>query len=113
MDLAQLLTPRVRAAFAQFDTDGDGALAAREVRFALRTLGLADATAPALARARARARALALALTLTPTLTLTRHAAFLTARGINHGINLRRSPSLQYLYYLAQARLATEPPAYA
>lgn len=30
------------------------------------------------------------------------HAAFLTARGINHGINLRKSPSLQYLYYLAQ-----------
>lgn len=30
------------------------------------------------------------------------HAAFLTARGINHGINLRKSPSLQYLYYLTQ-----------
>ena len=47
-------------------------------------------------------------LTLTPTLPLplTRHAAFLTARGINHGINLRRTPSLQYLYYLAQVGLA-------
>lgn len=32
------------------------------------------------------------------------HATFLTARGINHGINLRKSPSLQYLYYLCQAR---------
>ena len=37
------------------------------------------------------------------------HAAFLTARGINHGINLRRSPSLQYLYYLAQVGLALSP----
>ena len=45
-------------------------------------------------------------LTLTLTLPLTRHAAFLTARGINHGINLRRTPSLQYLYYLAQVGLA-------
>ena len=31
-DLAQLLTPQVRAAFAQADPGGDGALAAREVR---------------------------------------------------------------------------------
>ena len=37
------------------------------------------------------------------------HAAFLTARGINHGINLRKSPSLQYLYYLAQARYRNRP----
>ena len=31
------------------------------------------------------------------------HAAFLTARGINHGINLRKSPSLQYLYYVTRS----------
>ena len=37
------------------------------------------------------------------------HAAFLTARGINHGINLRKSPSLQYLYYLTQMGLALSP----
>jgi len=37
------------------------------------------------------------------------HAAFLTARGINHGINLRKSPSLQYLYYLKQVGLALSP----
>lgn len=37
------------------------------------------------------------------------HAAFLTARGINHGINLRKSPSMQYLYYLAQIGLALSP----
>ena len=37
------------------------------------------------------------------------HATFLTARGINHGINLRKSPSLQYLYYLAQIGLALSP----
>ena len=30
------------------------------------------------------------------------HAAYLTARGISHGLNLRRTPSLQYLYYLSQ-----------
>ena len=41
----QLLTPQVRAAFAQFDSDGDGGLGAREVRVALRTLGLPEATA--------------------------------------------------------------------
>ena len=35
----------MRAAFAQLDAGGDGALAAREVRVALRTLGLPDATA--------------------------------------------------------------------
>ena len=39
------------------------------------------------------------------------HAAFLTARGINHGINLRRTPSLQYLYYLAQVRPSPSPVA--
>ena len=37
------------------------------------------------------------------------HAAFLTARGINHGINLRKSPSLQYLYYVTQMGLALSP----
>jgi len=37
------------------------------------------------------------------------HAAFLTARGIAHGINLRKSPSLQYLYYLTQIGLAVSP----
>jgi len=36
-------------------------------------------------------------------------ATFLTAEGINHGINLRKSPSLQYLYYLAQIGLAVSP----
>lgn len=41
------------------------------------------------------------------------HAAFLTARGINHGINLRKSPSLQYLYYLTQIGLALSPLRYA
>ena len=35
----------MRAAFAQFDTDSDGGLTAREVRTALRKLGLPDATA--------------------------------------------------------------------
>lgn len=30
-------------------------------------------------------------------------ATFLTAHNIAHGINLRKSPVLQYLYYLAQA----------
>jgi hypothetical protein len=36
-------------------------------------------------------------------------ATFLTAEGINHGINLRKSPSLQHLYYLAQVGLAVSP----
>jgi len=36
-------------------------------------------------------------------------ATFLTAESINHGINLRRNPSLQYLYYLAQIGLAMSP----
>jgi AMP deaminase len=34
---------------------------------------------------------------------------FLLANGINHGINLKKSPSLQYLYYLAQVGLAMSP----
>ena len=34
---------------------------------------------------------------------------FLTADAINHGINLRNDPSLQYLYYLAQIGLAVSP----
>lgn len=29
-------------------------------------------------------------------------AAFLLCNNISHGINLRKSPVLQYLYYLAQ-----------
>ena len=37
------------------------------------------------------------------------HAAFLTARGISHGVSLRRAPSLQYLYYLAQVGLSISP----
>ena len=36
-------------------------------------------------------------------------ATFLTAESINHGINLKRTPSLQYLYYLAQVGLAVSP----
>ena len=35
--------------------------------------------------------------------------AFLVANGINHGINLKKSPSLQYLYYLAQVGLSISP----
>ncbi|KAK4534250.1 hypothetical protein CDCA_CDCA01G0275 [Cyanidium caldarium] len=34
---------------------------------------------------------------------------FLLAHGINHGINLKRSPVLQYLYYLCQIGLAMSP----
>ena len=36
-------------------------------------------------------------------------ASFLTAESVNHGINLRRSTPLQYLYYLAQVPLAVSP----
>ncbi|KAJ0027625.1 hypothetical protein Pint_34874 [Pistacia integerrima] len=36
-------------------------------------------------------------------------ATFLTADNIAHGINLRKSPVLQYLYYLAQIGLAMSP----
>ena len=35
--------------------------------------------------------------------------AFLLADGINHGINLRKSPALLYLYYLMQIGLAMSP----
>jgi len=36
-------------------------------------------------------------------------ATFLTAESIAHGINLRRSPVLEYLYYLAQIGIAVSP----
>ncbi|KAH9616039.1 hypothetical protein KSS87_022146 [Heliosperma pusillum] len=36
-------------------------------------------------------------------------ASFLTCHNIAHGINLRKSPVLQYLYYLAQIGLAMSP----
>jgi AMP deaminase len=36
-------------------------------------------------------------------------AAYLCAESINHGIMLRKSPSLQYLYYLSQIELAMSP----
>ncbi|XP_010553238.1 PREDICTED: AMP deaminase-like [Tarenaya hassleriana] len=36
-------------------------------------------------------------------------ATFLTCHNISHGINLRKSPVLQYLYYLAQIGLAMSP----
>eukprot|EP01133_Synstelium_polycarpum_P008425 gene8425-9911_t len=36
-------------------------------------------------------------------------AAFFLAHGINHGINLRKTPVLQYLYYLAQIGIAMSP----
>ncbi|KAG9142537.1 hypothetical protein Leryth_011630 [Lithospermum erythrorhizon] len=36
-------------------------------------------------------------------------ATFLTSHSISHGINLRKSPVLQYLYYLAQIGLAMSP----
>jgi AMP deaminase len=35
--------------------------------------------------------------------------AFLLADGINHGINLRKSPTLQYLFYITQIGLALSP----
>jgi len=34
---------------------------------------------------------------------------FLLAHGINHGLNLRKSPALQYLYYLTQIGIAMSP----
>ncbi|XP_073289236.1 AMP deaminase-like isoform X4 [Primulina huaijiensis] len=40
-------------------------------------------------------------------------ATFLTAHNIAHGINLRKSPVLQYLYYLAQVRRETVDVSYA
>ena len=36
-------------------------------------------------------------------------SAFLLADNISHGINLRKSPSLQYLYYLAQIGICVSP----
>jgi AMP deaminase len=36
-------------------------------------------------------------------------ASFLTSENISHGINLRKAPVLQYLYYLAQVGLAMSP----
>lgn len=36
-------------------------------------------------------------------------AAYLTANGINHGITLRKSVALQYLYYLSQVGIAMSP----
>ena len=36
-------------------------------------------------------------------------SCFLTAHSINHGINLRKSPALQYLYYVAQIGLSVSP----
>nr|CAD1833052.1 unnamed protein product [Ananas comosus var. bracteatus] len=36
-------------------------------------------------------------------------ATFLTSHNIAHGVNLRKSPVLQYLYYLAQIGLAMSP----
>ncbi|KYQ91657.1 AMP deaminase [Tieghemostelium lacteum] len=36
-------------------------------------------------------------------------AAFFLAHGINHGINLRKTPVLQYLYYLCQIGIAMSP----
>ena len=35
--------------------------------------------------------------------------AFLLADGISHGINLRKSPALQYLFYISQIGLAVSP----
>ena len=36
-------------------------------------------------------------------------ACFLLSHGINHGINLRRAPVLQHLYYLTQVGIAMSP----
>lgn len=37
-------------------------------------------------------------------------SAFMCCDNIAHGINLRKSPMLQYLYYLAQVRTPSFPP---
>ncbi|KAJ1627458.1 hypothetical protein T492DRAFT_566890, partial [Pavlovales sp. CCMP2436] len=37
------------------------------------------------------------------------HSTFLCAHAINHGLLLRRSPALQYLYYLTQIGIAMSP----
>jgi AMP deaminase len=39
-------------------------------------------------------------------------SAFLLANGINHGINLRKAPALQYLYYLTQIGMSVLPPTF-
>lgn len=36
-------------------------------------------------------------------------ATLLTAEGVNHGITMRKNPTLQYLYYLSQIGLAMSP----
>ncbi|XP_029009489.1 AMP deaminase 3b isoform X2 [Betta splendens] len=36
-------------------------------------------------------------------------SAFLTADNISHGLNLKKSPALQYMYYLAQVPIAMSP----
>jgi AMP deaminase len=36
-------------------------------------------------------------------------ASFLLAGSISHGVNLMKSPTLQYLYYLAQIGIAVSP----
>lgn len=36
-------------------------------------------------------------------------AAFLTSESVNHGITMRRSPGMQYLFYLSQIGLAMSP----
>jgi AMP deaminase len=36
-------------------------------------------------------------------------SAFFCANGINHGINLRKAPVMEYLYYLKQIGLAMSP----
>ena len=35
--------------------------------------------------------------------------AFLLAENINHGINLRKSPVMEYLYYLCQIGITMSP----
>jgi AMP deaminase len=36
-------------------------------------------------------------------------AAFLTSKGINHGLTLHRTPPIQYMYYLAQVGISMSP----